>query len=319
MPKRNAQPKPSCGELTKSSAKKKRGHRVRRIVGSVLLLVLVAVLLPFCSHGRGADPAKYEHRLSVLTYNTHRMGEFRKPPHNRVLQYLLRQNADVVCLQEVEVYKDNAYLTLGELKGVMREKYPYSYIDFSVYNQRRQFGNVVFSRYPLINKQTIRYTSLANISSRCDIVVGEDTLRLITNHLESNRFNPTDIADKMASGDSIHKTLHSLSTKWERASGMRHEQARRVHDEISASPYPTIVVGDFNDLAWSYTYWRIRGTMRDCFLSSSWGRYGATYRYRLLGARIDYILCSRSLHAASCEVERVRHSDHYPVQAVLVW
>lgn len=320
MPKRSTQSQSSQGGgRTPTTARRKHRHTVLRIVGSVLVGVLVVVMLPFCSHGCGADPAQYEHRLSVLTYNTHRMGGFRKLPQNRVLQYLLRQDADVICLQEVEVYKDNTYLTLGELKGAMREKYPYSYIDFSVYNQRRQFGNVVFSRYPLINKQTIRYTSQANISSQCDIVVGNDTLRLITNHLESNRFDQRDIADNMSSSDSIQKTFHSLSSKWERASVMRHEQARRVHEAISASPYPTIVVGDFNDLAWSYTYWRIRSTMRDCFLSSSWGRYGATYSYHHLGARIDYILCSRSLHAASCQVERVRHSDHYPVQALLVW
>ncbi len=304
---------------TGKTVPRKGGHKGKWIAGGIVLLLCAVLALPMLSHGNGADPAEYTHRLTLLTYNTHRMGEFRKPAQNRVLQYLLRQDADIICLQEVEVYKDPTYLTLGELREAMKEKYPYSYIDFSVYNRRRQFGNVVFSRYPLINKQTIRYTSRANISSRCDVVVGGDTLRLITNHLESNRFDRGDLAENIANGDSLKESAHRLGNKWGKASAMRHEQARSVHREVEQSPYPTVVVGDFNDLAWSYTYWRVRGTMRDCFLATSWWRYGATYTYHHIGARIDYILCSRTLHPAECHVERVRHSDHYPVVATLVW
>lgn len=285
----------------------------------ILLVCIVLLLLPCVSHGSGADESAYPHRLQILTYNTHRMGNFQKAPQNRVIQYLLRQDADVICLQEVEVYKDNRHLTLGELKGVMREKYPYSYIDFSVYNSRRQFGNVVFSKYPLVNKQTIRYPSRANISSRCDIVVGADTLRLITNHLESNRFDNHDFAENDDHTTALKETAHRLGTKWETARRARREQARCVRTEIDASPYPVIVVGDFNDIPLSYTYWKIRGTMRDAFLCSSWGNLGFTYIYHHIGLRIDYTLCSRSLHPVSSTVERVRHSDHYPLTTTLAW
>ena len=285
----------------------------------ILLVCMVLLLLPLVSHGSGADEADYNHRLQILTYNTHRMGEFQKAPRNRVIQYLLRQDADVICLQEVEVYKDGQYLTLGELKGVMREKYPYSYIDFSVYNSRRQFGNVVFSKYPLVNKQTIRYPSRANISSRCDIVVGTDTLRLITNHLESNRFDNNDFAHANDHTGAITETAHRLGSKLETAGRARHEQARCVRAEIDNSPYPVIVVGDFNATPLSYTYWKIRGTMRDAFLCTSWGNFGFTYIYHHLGLRIDYTLCSRSLHPVSSTVARVRHSDHYPLTTTLAW
>lgn len=199
---------------TSKSTSKRQKHLGRWIAGGIVVLLCAVLLLSLFSHGNGADPQDYAHRLTVLTYNTHRMGEFRKPPQNRVLQYLLRQDADIICLQEVEVYRDATYLTLGELRGTLREKYPYSYIDFSVYNSRRQFGNVVFSRYPLINKQTIRYPSRANISSRCDVVVGADTLRLITNHLESNRFDRGDFAEHIANGDSLKQSAHRLSDKW---------------------------------------------------------------------------------------------------------
>lgn len=305
--------------MMKKTSEKKSGHRWRWWLCGILAVCLLLLALPTVSHGSGASEADCTRQLRLLTYNTHRMGEFRKVPQNRVIQYLLRQDADVVCLQEVEVYKDKQYLTLSELKSAMQDKYPYSYIDFSVYNERRQFGNVVFSKYPLIDKQTIRYPSRANISSRCDIVVGTDTLRLITNHLESNRFEKTDFIDGKDMGDALKETAQRLNSKWKSARGVRHEQARCVRRAIEESPYPVIVVGDFNDIPLSYTYLKIRGSLRDCFLSSSWGRLGFTYIYHHIGGRIDYTLCSRSLHPIRCEVERVNHSDHYPLATTIGW
>ena len=50
------------------------------------------------------------------------MGQFAKPEKNEVLQYLLSQDADVICLQEVDVYKDAKYLTLLEVKRTLGSK-----------------------------------------------------------------------------------------------------------------------------------------------------------------------------------------------------
>ena len=312
-------------------------RRLKFIIYAILLLVAVAVLLPLCSHGTPPTPKEGTRVVRVLTDNTQRMGMFRKPTDNQVLNYLLhKQDADIICLQEVEVYKDSKYLTLSDLKRALSTKYPYSYFDFSVYNNRRQFGNVVFSRYPLIHKQTIRYPSRANISSQCDVVIPSDravrvvsektqggavsrphhsdseelrrfdTIRLITNHLESNRFGEDDFEE--------------LKQKYSVAHEARVEQAKCVREAIDSSPYPLIVVGDFNDLPLSSTYWQIRGLdMRDAFLCTSWGRYGATLIKGIFAARIDYILCSRALRPLRCTIDRVPYSDHYPLHAVIAY
>ena len=312
-------------------------RRLKFIIYTLFLLVAVAVFLPLCSHGTPSTPQEGTRVVRVLTYNTHRMGMFRKPNDNQVINYLRNgQDADIICLQEVEVYKDSKYLTLSDLKRALSTKYPYSYFDFSVYNNRRQFGNVVFSRFPLIHKQTIRYPSRANISSRCDVVIPSDgaarvvakkaqgdagsglqssdseeirrfdTIRLITNHLESNRFGEDDFEE--------------LKQKYSVAHEARVEQAKCVREAIDNSPYPLIVVGDFNDLPLSSTYWQIRGLdMRDAFLCTSWGRYGATLIKGIFAARIDYILCSRALQPLRCTIDNVPYSDHFPVQAIIAY
>ena len=259
--------------------------------------------------------------ISVLTWNTARMDFKHKPAENAVLQYLLTQDADVVCLQEVDVYKDGKYLTLPDVKQYLGQKYPYSYLDFSVYNSRHQYGTMVWSKYPLINKQSIHYQSRGNLSNRCDIVVGKDTFRLINNHLESYSFTPEDIAEaeKQRNYEGILSSLKRLKAKWEKAVPLRNEQAKIVRTEIEASPYPVIVVGDFNAPAWSFAYQHIAAGLHDAWNSVHPWQPGFTVEKRGLGLRIDYILCSDPLVPAKCAVSSSHSSDHKPVIATLAW
>lgn len=294
-----------------------------RKIKYLLLFLLVATLcyaasLMISHQYTTYSPEDGAKTVSVLTYNTHRMGGFRKPSDNRVIHYIRRNDFDIVCLQEVEVYKDNHYLTLPELRDALRQ-YPYTYYDFKIYNNRRQFGNVVFSKYPLLNKQTIRYDSRSNISSRCDVVIEGDTLRLIVNHLESNRFTKNDFAVDTLNSDQLKASASRISEKLGKAGKTRRQQARILRQEINQSPYPVIVVGDFNAIPLSPTYWIMSHGLRDCFLESSRGQLGNTYVRHGLGIRIDYILSTKQIHPTSCQVDKVDYSDHYPVHATLTW
>lgn len=260
---------------------------------------------------------KTAHEVNVVTYNTRAMliGESldRK---KAMMQYINQLDADVVCLQEVLVYKSGNRMTLPALREAMR-KYPYTYYDFKHYNSRRQFGNVVFSRYPLINKQTIRYESASNISSQCDMIVNDDTIRLIVNHLESFRLEEKDFSIDSLTAGSFKES--SLNRKLTQASQLRRNQVLKVRRAIYDAPYPVIAVGDFNAVPLSLVYWTMNMGLRDCFAESSLGRYGATYKRKGLGIRIDYIFTSRKLHPLSCHVDQVEYSDHFPVVATIGW
>ncbi len=294
-------------------------RKIARIILVIIILCTVVILLPCISHGTPPEQ-EFGHQLTIMTYNTHRLQETLKPAQNDVLKHICRQDPDIVCMQEVEVRKSSKCITLPELRVQMKQ-YPYSYYDFKVHNQYRQYGNVVFSKYPLINKHSIPYqTRIGNISSRCDVVVGDDTLRLFVNHLESNALTNDDlhIPDSLTS-ESIKESAHRISKKLELARPIRNEQARIIHKEIADSRYPVLVVGDFNSMPLSYTYWRMRTLLRDAFLETSWLRWGATFVKHHIGIRIDYILCSRCLTPTRCWVDEVNYSDHYPVSATIAW
>ncbi len=248
----------------------------------IVVAVVFATLLLF-SHGSPKD--NYAHHLSVLTYNTHQMGMYEKAHQNRVIRYLQRQDADIICLQEVDVYKNEKYLTLPELRKAL-EKYPYTYFDFKIYNKRHQYGLAVFSKYPLSNKNTVRYSSRGNISDYCDVAVGKDTFRLFNNHLESNRLEIKDLPDSIESS-ALVESAQRISDKLESARKIRQLQAEAIRAEISKSPYPVIVAGDFNTPPVSFSYIKIRGCdLRDCFLATSWCEWGATFSRRHIGLRI---------------------------------
>lgn len=286
------------------------------IVVLLAFLVLWAVSSLF-SHRVQQPQEDYGQRIKVMTYNTHGM-MLNHPIADKkeMLRYINEQDADIVCLQEVLVYKNAKRFTLPALREAMRQ-YPYTYYDFKLYNSTRQFGNVVFSRYPLINKKTIHYESQSNISSQCDVLVKDDTLRLIVNHLESYGLVKEDLHLDTLSMKEIKNS--SLIHKLKNAGQLRHMQANEVKQNIKSSPYPVITVGDFNSIPLSYVYWKIRLGLRDCFLESSFGQWGSTYKRGPLGIRIDYILCSKALHPIKCEVDKVEYSDHFPLTATIGW
>lgn len=291
---------------------------IRRIFWSIIALLVFWCSWSLFSHRMPWQKGKKTtNELKVLTYNTHAMmiGES-LDSKLAMLQYINRLDADIVCLQEVLVYKSGQRLTLPMLREAMRQ-YPYTYYDFKHYNSRRQFGNVVFSRYPLIHKQTIRYESASNISSQCDVVVGADTLRLVVNHLESFKLEDSDFhIDSLTSGNFKESSLNRKLTK---TSQLRRKQVQQVRSAIRQSPYPAIAVGDFNAVPLSLVYWTMNLGMRDCFAETSVGRYGATYQRKGIGIRIDYIFCSRELVPLACRTEKKHYSDHYPVVATIGW
>ena len=292
-------------------------RKITKIIAIILALLFLWVIYSLFSHRIRKPKEKFDHTLKVMTYNTQGMAVSKNMATKMaMLRYINAQDADIVCLQEVLVYKNENRLTLPKLREAMSQ-YPYTYYDFKLYNNKRQFGNVVFSRYPLVNKQTIRFESKSNISSQCDVVVGKDTIRLMINHLESFRLTKEDLSLDSLTSNSWQES--SLNRKLTTASRLRRTQVNALRKAIRQSPYPVIAVGDFNSLPISWVYWRMNLGMHDCWAESSIGQYGSTYTRGLLQARIDYIFTSRKIKPISCEIGHATYSDHYPVIGTVGW
>ena len=110
------------------------------------------------------------------------------------------------------------------------------------------------------------------------------------------------------------KEVKSLSVSLKKGFVKRALQSQVVKDNINKSPYPVIVLGDFNDTPVSYSYRKIRKGLNDSFLNSGYGA-GFTYRGNYPRNRIDYILYDDNLINSYFEIIKVKYSDHYPIVA----
>ena len=272
------------------------------------------------SINRGVDNPAGGSSLTLLTYNTHLLQNSTPIEQNELLRYVKSSGADIVCMQEYAVYKDRRYPSFEGVKRYMKDEYPYTYYDFSVHNKRLQYGLAVYSKYPIINKNTIPFDASSNGANRCDIVVNSDTFRLITNHLQSNLFTPQEVDSLMMLP--LHRSAPNSSlSKLSTAYAKRTKQVAKVRAEIDASPYPVIVCGDFNDVPVSYTYRQLSRGLSDAFLTGADSRFalGHTYVRHHLGIRIDYILHSPSFRASDFRIDPLPYSDHYPIRTTLRW
>ena len=99
---------------------------IKRSLWVCCILLFGWMLYSLVSHRLWQSDQKYEKNIKVLTLNTHGMLIHESiTAKQKMLQYLNQQDADIICLQEVLVYKNPKRLTLPALREAMK-KYPYT-------------------------------------------------------------------------------------------------------------------------------------------------------------------------------------------------
>ena len=180
-----------------------------------------------------------------------------------------------------------------------------------------------YSKFPILSSRTLDYASEYNGSVVYELKMGEDTVMLINNHLESNKLTKEDkvVYESMLKSPETEKVKSGarlLIRKLAEASAIRAPQADSIAQEIAASRYPYIIVcGDFNDTPISYAHRVIEKGLNDAFTKSGRG-LGISYNQNKFYFRIDNILASKNLKPYNCTVDRsIKESDHYPIWCYL--
>jgi len=257
--------------------------------------------------------------LTVLTFNVMNM-DFVKGPYedglNPVVKYISETDADVVCMQETGEKFIRDYSNDPNVKKALRA---YPYMKSGAWEGR--YSVVCLSKYPVLRCRRIEYESQSNSSYLYDIKVNGQRIRIINNHLESNKLNPkekdeyTQLITRRESKE-LTTVAEMLGSKVGNATSIRASQAVVVAKEIRNSPYQVVVCGDFNDVPGSYVYRTISKGMTDCWIDKGSG-WGNTFHENLFLFRIDYILHSKNIETVTIKRDKVRISDHYPLLATL--
>lgn len=174
--------------------------------------------------------------------------------------FLNAKNPDILCLQE------RPHTNLVRYDSI---KKCFLSLPYKVTNGREDENlNVsIFSKYPISNVKTWYFTDTYNKMIQADIEKDNRKIRIFNVHLQTTSHGKNLIYNNL----------------------QRYRQSNLLKLEISKSPYPVIVCGDFNDLNLSYTIINLKKILND--ISKSWDG-----SYQKLGGvlKIDYILASKA-------------------------
>ena len=258
-----------------------------------------------------------EGSLKVVSFNVWMFLGWNAENKNPTLDYIARQRADILCLQEAEVDGGRD----KEVQAFMNKLYMYN--DTS---QRVGGGDVlaVYSRFPIIRHERIAYPSFSNHSAAFYLKIGGDTVIVINNHLESIRLTRSDkqgfhdIVKGRADAETAEAETKRLADKLAEASKKRAPQARAVARFVEKNKGKSIILcGDFNDSPISYARRTVARRLKDCYVACGNGA-GISYHHNGFYVRIDNIMCSDDFTPYVCKVDKsVNSSDHYPIYCIL--
>ena len=238
--------------------------------------------------------------LKILSYNVRQFNQFEwtedKNIPEKISAFIDEQDPDLVSMQE--------YYT-GELD--IADRFPHKYIKMK--EKAEEFGLAILSKYPIVNSGSLDFSSRSNNNAiYADVLIGEDTLRIINVHLQSFEVKPNfDNLEKQHS-KRVFLGMGQTFVRQER-------QMEIVRSLIRETPYPVVVMGDFNNTAYSYIYRELKSEgLFDAYKEAGNG-LGQTFDLKIFPLRIDFILASEALEILSFENHLVPYSDHYPITA----
>lgn len=219
---------------------------------------------------------------------------------------------DIVCLQEYIIFRARENEEFNKLFDV----YKYTTVgDMSADSHNRV---VTLSKHKIIKSGVASKGKGNNRAIFSDVVIGNDTIRVINAHLTSNHISFVDKQeiDSIRHGQKVDKVkdkIHTLDKKVSNYYVGREQMANDIDSVIAITKSKVIVCGDFNDVPVSYVYHKIKGDkMSVANEELGWG-YNYTFRESPFYFCLDHILYQTD--AFDClyyERREDKYSDHYP-------
>ena len=260
-----------------------------------------------------------EGSIKMMTFNVCGYGNKAKNDEgvNIVADYIVRSNADIVCLQEAYMYPPEMY---QEAVSYICETYPHT--DTLHIGDNRL---TCYSKYPIVGKEYINEIGANGAGVYLLKMPEGDTLRVVNCHLRSMQLS---LSDRATYSSMVHATeemeltdttSRRLLSKIASAAVVRAGQADQVSDYLKKHKGENLILcGDFNDSPLSYAHqsFRLQG-LSDAYAASGNG-LGRTFNKDAIIVRIDHILHSDHWTAYGAKVDKtMTTSDHYPVYTYL--
>lgn len=258
---------------------------------TVFFLFLICLSLLFSNTDAISIPkSDLKDTLIVMTYNIHHgRGIDGKVDINRIADILIESKADIVALQEVDIYTERSGKI--DIVKILSEK---TGLEFTAFGKNLEFeggeyGNAILSRYPIEKEENIHYKNISGEQRGVQasiIKIDQEPVLFLNTHLDH-----TD-------NDDSERVLY----------------AERIRDEIipSYDQHTIILSGDLNNVPGSEMYQIINRRLKDAWIEAGTGE-GFTIPVQNPNRRIDYIFYTGNIMPKEAKVIQTGASDHLPL------
>ena len=301
------------------AALKKKFWIIQAVVLALALLKTPAFLQVNAKYLPTPKPAR---TLNVVSFNTHYMGafDFAGGDSAYFFKMLDKLNPDIICLQEFANLGGNYEKPMFKRFFKQYKLFNNVNADALSTNFPTGYGVCIFTRFPIVNKGFLELENQnSNLTVFADIVVDNDTIRVVNTHLKSIVFDKQDyeaIETINEVDDTKPGAMRRILYKLKYAFKSRAKQADKIRERLQSTKHKVILCGDFNDSPTSYSYLTIRGNLKDAFRESGQGM-SRTYIGKMPSFRIDYILHDNSWKSYNYETNTLNFSDHKMVSCTI--
>ena len=266
------------------------------LLSVLILLIGYSSVLTFINFSNNSSYMT-ENKVSIISYNVRLFNLYNWIDENniedQINSFLVDKSPDIICLQE---YRGNI---------IDLPNYPYRF-EFLRGNNIK-YGQVIFSKFPILNKGSVDFGSMSNNAIFVDLKIHNDTIRFYNVHLQSFALeNEIDLSTI----NTIQKK--EIVTNLSNTFITQQRQVDVLRNSIDNSPYKNVLSGDFNNTAFSYTYKNLINGFKDSFMLKGNG-LGITFNYNFIPLRIDFILVDDNFRVNQFKTYKINLSDHEPI------
>ncbi len=241
-----------------------------------------------------------ENDIKVMNFNVRLFNLYdwikEKDVDLKIVNFIKSQAPDILCIQD---YHPNSKIDFSFFK--------YKHVELS--GKAIQNGQVILSKYPIINSGSLEFPNTANNAIFADVVKGKDTIRVYNIHLQSLKID-TDV--EKLKNENTSRLFRLVENTFKR----QQFQSELFLLHKNQCKYKIIICGDFNNTAYSYVYRKIKGDLNDTFKEAGNG-FGRTYDFKFFPVRIDFIFADDAFIVNKFKTFDEHLSDHYPIMTSL--
>ncbi len=293
------------------------------VSGVIFLIALPQLFNTVAFHPSNSfDYQKKEGQLRIFSWNVGLMNYTALDSNEairenqKILNEIKKSDADIVCLEEFfsAVIPGNHYNILDSISRTLQYPYYYFSYDYPKFNGGFYSGNVIYSRYPIVDTLKNNFPPpFGGSLIQAKILFNKDTLNIFTTRMQMMLFHQEEY-------EALYKIKRlkdtNLSGTKDLISKLKFGYQQRgialdiIHSQIKKAKGPVFFMGDLNDVPSSYSYRTVKQDMKDAWLNKGFG-LGRTYNQLSPTLRMDYLFYSKQIQIQQYKQIRSTGSDHY--------